>query len=82
MSTFRKLIDNRIKELGNCFQNLEVSEGEAYLLADCSQEQKALYLLEDEKFVEIIEKYFGENDTVELSDFLCECAQNGSPIAD
>lgn len=82
MSTFRKLIDNRIKELSNCFQNLEVSEGETYLLADCSQEQKALYLLEDEKFVEIIEKYFGENDTVELSDFLCECAQNGYPIAD
>lgn len=51
MSTFRKLIDNRIQELDGCFQYLDDGDDKAYLFADYSQEQKALFLLEDEKFV-------------------------------
>lgn len=82
MSTLRKLIDNRIRELDGCFQYLDDGDDKAYLFADYSQEQKALFLLEDEKFIEILDKYFSENSEIDLSDFLCECVQNGYTIAD
>lgn len=82
MSTFRELIDNRIQELGNCFQHLDDHEENGCLCVDCSQEQMTLLLLEDEQFIEIIEKHFSENGEVDIFDALCECVQYGYSIAD
>ncbi len=80
MLMLRELIDKRIQCLNDCIPNIEDDGCSELSLCDYSQELMILYLLRDERFIEILDKHSSEIEDGELADFLCECLKNGFPI--